>query len=163
MSDSAAYMLKAGRDLKIFFPQMYHVTCVAHGLHRVCELVRGMFPEVNDLISNVKKIFRKAPSRIVAWKETFPSLPLPPEPVLTRWGTWLEAVLFYAEHFEKVKEILGKFDPDDSYAIRKGQELLKMPFSKFKITLIETNCGFLISSLKKLETELCPFMQRFLC
>ena len=33
VSDAAAYMLKAGQDLKVFFPSLVHVTCVTHGVH----------------------------------------------------------------------------------------------------------------------------------
>lgn len=38
---------------------MLHVTCLAHGLHRVADFIRSQFNDVNDLISNIKKIFRK--------------------------------------------------------------------------------------------------------
>ncbi|KAJ4446553.1 hypothetical protein ANN_13250 [Periplaneta americana] len=33
-----------------------------------------------------------------------PGIPLPPQPVLTRWGTWLDAVNYYAEHYGKIME-----------------------------------------------------------
>jgi hypothetical protein len=29
-----------------------------------------------------------------------PGIPLPPQPVLTRWGTWLDAAMYYADNFE---------------------------------------------------------------
>ncbi|KAJ4450619.1 hypothetical protein ANN_02047 [Periplaneta americana] len=35
-----------------------------------------------------------------------PGIPLPPQPVLTRWGTWLDAVNYYAEHYGKIMEVL---------------------------------------------------------
>ena len=82
-------MLKSGQELKVFYPALLHVTCLAHGLHRVCESVREMFPEVNDLVSTVKRIFVKAPSRIIIWNEVSLEVPPPPEPVLTSWGTWI--------------------------------------------------------------------------
>ena len=84
VTDSAAYMLKAGSNLKIFYPKLKHLTCLAHALHRLAEKLREMFSDVNDLISNVKRIFLKAPSRIATWKGSYPDLPLPPSPVLTR-------------------------------------------------------------------------------
>ncbi|CAH2003791.1 unnamed protein product [Acanthoscelides obtectus] len=46
-----------------------------------------------------------------------PGLPLPPEPVITRWGTWLNAALFYADNFVKIKEIFLLLDAD-SIALR---------------------------------------------
>ena len=52
-------MMKAGTVLKNIYTKMIHVTCCAHGLHRIAEEIRGQFGTVNELISNMKKIFRK--------------------------------------------------------------------------------------------------------
>lgn len=38
-SDATPYMIKAGNTLKAFYPKMIHITCTAHGLHRVTEEV----------------------------------------------------------------------------------------------------------------------------
>ena len=84
ISDAAPYMVKAGKDLKIFYPSLIHVTCLCHGLHRVCELVRELYPEVNKLIASIKKVFKKAPDRVTTFKQSYPNLPFPPEPVITR-------------------------------------------------------------------------------
>jgi hypothetical protein len=59
---------------------------------------------VNKLISNTKKVFLKAPLRREVYTEKCPNLKLPPEPVLTRWGTWLEATVFYQENFTTIKD-----------------------------------------------------------
>jgi hypothetical protein len=77
LSDAAPY---------IFFTHLIHTTCLAHGINRVAEEVRNQFPLVNELISIVKKIFVKALLRVQFYKETLPNLPLPPQPVITRWG-----------------------------------------------------------------------------
>ena len=39
ITGGAPYMKKAGPVLKVLFPNMQHVTCVAHGIHRVSEEV----------------------------------------------------------------------------------------------------------------------------
>lgn len=103
-TDAAAYMIAAGRSLKVFYKNMVHVTCLAHGIHRVAEYIRNSFPLVNKFISAAKKIFLKAPKRIQAYKEML-KIPLPPEPVLTRWGTWIKTVVFYATHFEGITQV----------------------------------------------------------
>lgn len=59
VTDAAPYMLCAMKALKILYPNMIHITCLAHGIHRVADFIRGEFKDVNDLISNIKKIFRK--------------------------------------------------------------------------------------------------------
>ena len=131
---------------------MIHVTCFAHGLHRVCEMVREMFTEVNDLIATVKKIFLKAPSRVVTWKETHPDLPLPPKPILTRWGTWIEAALFYAKNYAKVKTILGKLlNPDDAVSIEKGQHLVESSSLEADLAFIAAHLSSLPATLTQLE------------
>lgn len=59
MTDAAAYMISAMRSLKTLFPKMLHVTCFAHGLHRVAEYIRCQFKNVNELVSNTKSVFVK--------------------------------------------------------------------------------------------------------
>lgn len=59
VTDAAAYMIKAMDSLKVLFPNMLHVTCFAHGLHRLAEFIRDQFPQVNKLISKTKAVFVK--------------------------------------------------------------------------------------------------------
>ena len=40
---------------------MIHVTCTAHGLHGTFEEVRGQFSTIDKIVSNVKKVFKRAP------------------------------------------------------------------------------------------------------
>jgi len=82
LSDAAAAMIKAGKNLKIFYPSLLSFTCLAHAIHRLCEEIRDIHEDLNELISSIKKVFLKSPSRISLWKECWPNLPLPPEPLL---------------------------------------------------------------------------------
>jgi hypothetical protein len=93
LSDATPYLVKAGEAIKLFYPKIIHVTYLAHGFHRIAEIVRTGYPKVDKLIANVKKIFRKAPSRIQYFKSIASSLSLPPEPILIRWGTWIKAAI----------------------------------------------------------------------
>ncbi|CAH1988080.1 unnamed protein product [Acanthoscelides obtectus] len=121
LSDAAAFMIKAGKALLVFYPELIHFTCMAHALNRLAELVRAEYPSVNNLINNGKKVFLKAPLRVEFYKEMAPGLSLPPEPVITRWGTWLNAALFYADNFVKIKDIFLSLDAD-SIALRSCKE-----------------------------------------
>jgi hypothetical protein len=94
LSDAASYMVKTEEAIILFYPKIIHVTCSAQTFHRIAETVRAGYPKVDKLIVNVKKVFRKAPSRIQYFKSIAPSLSLPPEPILTRWGTWIKAVSY---------------------------------------------------------------------
>jgi hypothetical protein len=140
LSDAAPYMIKCGKNLRIFFPLLLHATCVqylfrylvtvslsghscasfvyfiqlslccvkaktntlclvfhwpflrlkdqstclAHGLHLVCEKATDTFPNVNRLIAAMKMGFVKSPNCRAAYRDGGPNLPLPPEPILTR-------------------------------------------------------------------------------
>lgn len=67
-------MVKAGTVLKNIYTKMIHVTCCAHGLHRIVEEIRGHFGTVDELIFNMKKIFRKAPYRVEMFKSEAPDI-----------------------------------------------------------------------------------------
>jgi len=95
-----------------------------------------MFPNVNKLVNNIKKIFLKAPSRVEVYREIMQDIPLPPEPVLTRWGTWLEAVVFNASHFEGLKSVITRLDPDSSASIKKCSDIIKIKSVKNDLTFI---------------------------
>lgn len=76
ISDGAPYMLKAGQALKAFYPKLFHITCLAHGIHRVAGEVRHEFRIVNKLISSTEIVFLKATLRAQAYKEPLPNVAL---------------------------------------------------------------------------------------
>lgn len=162
ITDAAPYMMKAAASLSALYPKMVHVTCLAHALHRVAEEVRANFPEVDKLIGCVKKVFLKAPSRISAFKTEAPEIQLPFSPVLTRWGTWLQACSYYCKNFDVVKKVVDSFDNGESVSIKKAQELLADKEIAGKLSYINTNFGFLpdvITALEKSQVTLVEQLQ----
>jgi hypothetical protein len=83
---------------------------MAHGLHRLSETIRDKFSDFDLLISNTKKVFLKAPTWVGTFKEKCLNLSLPPQPIITRWGTWLDAAFYYGMNFDKVKEVVDTFN-----------------------------------------------------
>jgi hypothetical protein len=47
LSDAAPCVVKTGRSLKVFYPNLIHVTRAAHMFNRVAENVREMYPDIN--------------------------------------------------------------------------------------------------------------------
>jgi len=54
-------------------------------------------------------------------------IPLPPEPIITHWGTWLNAVNYYYEHFLHIKNVILQLDSDDALAIKNTKKLVDNP------------------------------------
>lgn len=153
ITDAAPYMVKAAKAIQTFYPKITHLTCLAHGLHRVCEQIRDLYTNVDRLISNVKKVFLKAPSRIQIFKNLEPDLALPPQPITTRWGTWLNAVNYYAINFEKIVQVFDALDDEEAASIKTSKSLLRDSTIKTDLIFIASNYGFLEASIKKLETS----------
>jgi hypothetical protein len=112
-----------------------------HGINRVADEIRCQFPLVNSLISNVKKIFIKAPLRVQVCKEKLPNVPLPPEPVVTRWGTWLDAEIFQANHYSHIKNIVLDFS-DSAESIKKSKSLFENREFINQLACIKAHYGF---------------------
>ena len=81
-------MLWAFQQLKVMYPNLNHVTCIAHGLRRISESIGGNDNSANDFIAVLKKILAKPPSCQVLYQEVT-GLQIPQFPVITRWGTWI--------------------------------------------------------------------------
>ncbi|XP_022166130.1 uncharacterized protein LOC111041895 [Myzus persicae] len=153
LSDAAPYMIKAGTTIKALYSKMVHVTCLAHGMHRVAEVIRGKFPEVDKLIAKIKQIFLKAPSRTILFKNKVPDTPLPPQPIITRWGTWLEAASYYCKYFNEVKSVVQELDPDEAVSIKISQNIFNHNSTSADLAFIHSNYGFLPDAILKLENQ----------
>ncbi|KAE9538874.1 hypothetical protein AGLY_005456 [Aphis glycines] len=152
ISDAAPYMKKAGNSIQTLYPNIIHLTCLAHACHDVCEEIRAYYKNVDQLIFEMKKTFLKFPKRIAVLKEKFPELPNPPRPIITRWGTWINAVKYYCTHFNDLKSIIEEFE-EESECVRAAKRLFKIPPIQSNLVYIVSNFGFLPDTITKLETR----------
>ncbi|XP_018496379.1 uncharacterized protein LOC108864709 [Galendromus occidentalis] len=142
VTDGASYMKSAAQCLRVLFPKMIHVTCVVHGLHRLCEEIRVLFPQVDNLIAHMKKVSLKSTSRNQTLRTIAPTVPQPSRPIITRWGTWIVAALYYAEHFGALHQIVDELDSSEAAAIAKSQEL-------FRYSGVIANLAFIAANLSE--------------
>jgi hypothetical protein len=122
----------------------------------VAEEIRGNYPNVDSLISNVKKIFLKTSLRVEKFKLEAPSLSLPPKPVLTRWRTWLDAAIYYCENYCTIEKIVGELDSNEASSIKFVKELFssdlsgKLAYMKSKFLVVSKT----IASLEAVGVEM---------
>ena len=98
----------------------------------------------------MKAVFLKSPSRVCAFKEQLPGVPLPPEPIVTRWGTWLKAVEYYSTNFAGL--VINGFPADDSVSVRKAQDVLCEDTLEGDLAYLCSNFTFLADTIKSLES-----------
>ena len=91
LTDAARYMSSAGKTLKELYPSLMHVTCVAHLLHNCAMRVRAHFKNTDEVIATIKAVTFKNKDRKKDFHDA--GLPSRPDPVITRWATWLKAAV----------------------------------------------------------------------
>ncbi|KAJ4430101.1 hypothetical protein ANN_22311 [Periplaneta americana] len=71
----------------------------------------GLCEDGNESTSSLKAIcnadknsIKHTTMSVLLLQTIAPGIPLPPQPVLTRWGTWLNSVNYYAEHYSKIMD-----------------------------------------------------------
>ena len=108
LSDTASYMTACTAALKVLYLYLFHMTCTVHMLHTCAEKVCSYFTEVDNLVARVKAATVKNKTRLSLFKD----IGSPPEPVVMRWGTWLEVAEYYADNLTEVMKIVNSFDGD---------------------------------------------------
>ena len=130
------------------YPYLHHLTCLCHLQHKAALQIKAKYDAVNDLIESVKVIIVKNRTRA----QMFAVVAKPPEPVVTRWRTWINAACWSAQYFLSVKEIVLNFGgegalvtkailADSNPGIANELATLQRNFDGFS-QLITSPCGF---------------------
>lgn len=72
---------------------------------------------------------------------------------MTRWGTWVEAALYYAEHLKEIKQVVNLLDKEEAESIAKAQETLGHSNLKRDLTYIKTHFSALCAAITKLQGQ----------
>ena len=88
-------MIAAGITLISLYPKLFHVTCVAHLLHNCAMKIKSHFEDVDQLIAKVKAVTIINKTR----HAKFSAIGYPPQPVPTRWESWLKGCLVLCKKF----------------------------------------------------------------
>ena len=156
ITDAATYMKKAFKEHPLFTSAI-HVTCLAHAIHNLCETIRAHYNLVNRFVAEAKR-------RITCSKTDRTDLMekvgfLPANPVITRWGTFLEAVEYYEYHFEEIKHWVNSIS-SESHSTSILKTLIDDPDFSLQLTAIK-KCFFLVRAIKKIETQGLTLFEQF--
>lgn len=148
LSDAARYMSSAGKTLKVLYPSLQHVTCLLHLLHNCALRIKSYFCSVNYLISSIKSSIVKNRNR----KEMFADIGYPPVPIITRWGSWLDACSYYSFHFNEVKEIVERFK-DDGLIVKNAKDAVSAIHVRQELVKIQNCYGVLLDLIRRFELK----------
>ncbi|XP_018566368.1 uncharacterized protein LOC108907258 isoform X1 [Anoplophora glabripennis] len=157
VTDGAVTMGLVGRSLQEHGCRFVHITCKVHALNLVAETICQGFPKVDKLIANTKKVFLKSPKRLQVFRSQCPDIPEPPQPILTCWGTWLQAALYYAKYFQQIKAVIGQFNPKETVAIKECQTAFENSDIESDLQTIHSNYSSLHDAIGKLKNSALSF------
>lgn len=75
--------------------------------------------------------------------------------MITRWGTWLDAAIYYANNFESVQTVINSFDTEASQSIEAAKDLMQLPSIKRELAFIKRNYTCLTVTLTSMQRQGC--------
>ena len=73
--------------------------------------MRAYFKNIDEIIATIKAATIKNKDRKKDFHDA--GLPFPPDPVITRWATWIRAVLYYSENLPAVRTVVNNWTSAD--------------------------------------------------
>ena len=149
-------MIAAVITLKSLYSKLFHVTCVAHLLHNCAMKIKSHFEDVDQLIAKVKAVTIKNKTR----QAKFSAISYPPQLVPTRWGSWLNAALYYAKNLHKVKAIVESFVGSEVLVTQAKDNLQKSGLAG-QLLKIKDQYECLAKLIEKMESAKCATLLDF--
>lgn len=90
---------------------------------------------------------------------------MPPEPVITRWGTWIQAALYYASNLDAFSDVIEQLPSEDAASIVHVKEVLKSPALAPRLRYISAHYStlpLLLEHLEKRDVSLRSAIERVL-
>lgn len=121
VADNVSYMSKAFTLFSAFFENCVHITCTAHLLHLLFELIQMYNSNVHHFMTKWQAFFKNSVRRKHRFREFIKTKGLSdakcPKPCVTRWTPWLKGVVWHYERYRFYDEFLtSEHDQSDSAA-----------------------------------------------
>jgi len=84
---------------------------------------------------------------------------LPPEPVIARWDTWIDAVIFNANNYEGIKTVIEKLDNYLSASVESCKKMFNLNTVKNDLAFIKLNFSGLVQAITNLEDTKLTLVQ----
>ena len=135
------------------FSRFFCKKCIFGALELIFAYFKKIPSSARQKTASGKKIFLKSAARVTVFREKAPDIPLPPQPILTRWGTWVDAALYYAQFLESFAGVVNAVDANEATSIRETQKLLQKNTLKANLAFIKAHFERLPSSIESLEKQ----------
>jgi hypothetical protein len=138
VSDNATYMIKAYECFQVIWPNSVHMTCHSHIFNLVAETFRNSFIEVDLFLAKMKSFFKKSRFRQRIFFETCNKAL--PKTCLTRWNSWLEAIVKHNQLFENYMDLIKNLHKEkiNSPVIITLKQMIENPIIKQQIKFISS-------------------------
>lgn len=156
LTDAASYMVSAGKILHSLYPHLFHVTCIAHLIHNCALKVRAQFADVDNLIASVKNAIVKNKTRTI----DFHDIGIPPDTIITRWGSWLHAALYYSRNLSDVQRIVRNWS-GNGILVSRARNSVETENLVYSLIDIENCYKPLINVIFNLENSKCTILESF--
>jgi hypothetical protein len=161
ISDSASYMMKAWRDiLSAIWVNCHHMNCHAHVIALAGNAIRLSLHDVDRCVALLKSILVKAPSRRNRFlrhlqDHGIDSPTNPPEPIITRWNTWFNAVCYHAPFLPHYSEFIRaeRQEETDTAALRDLSNILQSQNLRENFNYVADKCPRLIATLDSWQSR----------
>ena len=123
-------------------------------LHRLAEFVRSENLIADEFCSLMKQLLHRSNTRKNLYND-ITGLPLPPVPIIVRWGTWIVAIIFHAENFSALEDFIRELEYDGTSVVKRIKQLIaddeKVQCLEAQLAFIAANFAFLPEAITKLQ------------
>ena len=88
-----------------------------------------------------------------------PLIPLPPKPLITQWGTWINAAVYWSKHFSEIKEVINTCCSEQAASIKTAQKLFENEATFQQISFIAAHFSNLPLFIVSLGLNKLPLSQ----
>lgn len=82
-----------------------------------------------------------------------PTIPLPSQPILTRWCTWIETSVYYCQYFQFIKTVINEFKKNDAIATKKVKYLMSDKEIEANVLFIKANYESISNCIIRLKAS----------